>query len=86
MIATVLVAGIFAFMPIEKATTVHSTVQGTQLNNFKSVFVDDTISGNATGGCGAGNGGLAYWTVMNRTLSDGQKGGATNSGYYYRCN
>ena len=28
--ATVLIAGIFAFMPIEQATTVHTTIQGTQ--------------------------------------------------------
>ena len=69
LIATVMIAGIFAFMPIEKATTVHTTIQGTQLTEFKSVFVGDTSSQNATAGCGVGNAGLAYWTVLNSTLS-----------------
>lgn len=32
LIATVLVAGIFAFMPVEEAKAVHTTIQGTQLN------------------------------------------------------
>ncbi len=79
LIATVMVAGIFAFMPIDKATTVHTTIQGTQMNQFKSVFVEDTSVGNATGGCGASNAGLAYWTVLNRTLSSATAGEATNS-------
>jgi len=30
LVATVMVAGIFAFMPIEQASTVHTTIQGTQ--------------------------------------------------------
>ena len=55
-------------MPIEKATTVHTTIQGTELNNFKSVFVTLTTSQNATAGCGIGNAGLAYWSVFNSTL------------------
>ena len=55
-------------MPIEKATTVHTTIQGTQFNNFKSVFVTDTSAQNATAGCGTGNSGLAFWTVFNSTL------------------
>lgn len=29
--ATILVAGMFALMPVEKASTVHATIQGTQL-------------------------------------------------------
>ena len=32
LVATVMVAGAFAFMPVEEASTVHTTVQGTQLN------------------------------------------------------
>ena len=83
LIATVMVAGIFAFMPIEKAITVHttiqSTVQGSQLNQFATVTVLDTAVSNATGGCGAGNQGLAYWTVMNRTLSDITTTGVTTA-------
>jgi len=35
LVATVLVAGIFALVPIEQASTVHTTIQGTQLE-FKS--------------------------------------------------
>jgi len=32
LVATILVAGIFAFMPIEQASSVHTTIQGTQQN------------------------------------------------------
>jgi len=39
--ATVLVAGIFAFLPIQKASTVHTTIQG----NAMSKII--TVSGNA---------------------------------------
>ena len=70
LIATVMIAGIFAFMPIEKATTVHTTIQGTQLNEVAIVFIDDTLVGNATAGCGTGASGIAYWTVSNTTLND----------------
>ena len=79
LIATVLVTGIFAFMPIDKATTVHSTIQSTQMNQYKAVFVESTTIGNATGGCGSSNSGLAYWTVMNRTLSNVGPSALTNS-------
>jgi len=34
LVATVMVAGIFAFMPVEQASTVHTTIQGTQLKAF----------------------------------------------------
>jgi len=30
LVATVMVAGIFAFIPVEQASTVHETIQGTQ--------------------------------------------------------
>jgi len=32
LVATVMVAGAFAFMPVEQASTVHTTIQGTQQN------------------------------------------------------
>ena len=32
--ATILTAGLFAFAPIEKASTVHGTIQGNQLNQI----------------------------------------------------
>ena len=35
LVATVMVAGIFAFMPVEQASTVHTTIQDTQLT-FKT--------------------------------------------------
>jgi len=41
LVATVMVAGAFAFMPVEQATTVHTTIQGTQL-------IDRTDSASAT--------------------------------------
>ena len=74
LIATVLITGIFAFMPIEKATTVHTTIQGTQFNEVDVVFVDSTVTSNATAGCGSGNQGIAYWTVSNLTLADSGSG------------
>lgn len=40
LIATVLVAGIFALMPIDKASTVHTTIQGSQLNEAGAVSTD----------------------------------------------
>jgi len=58
LIATVLVAGIFAFMPVEKASTVHTTIQGTQINNVADQVATvcsanlntDTLVATATGG------------------------------------
>jgi len=79
LIATVLIAGVFALMPIEKATTVHTTIQGSQLTLFKTLFVTDTSAQNATGGCGVGNGGLAYWTVINSTLGASGTGAKISS-------
>jgi len=32
LVATVMVAGIFAFMPVQQASTVHTTIQATQQN------------------------------------------------------
>ena len=75
LIATVLIAGIFALMPIEKAITVHTTIQSSQFTNLKTVFVTDTSSQNATAGCGVGNAGLAYWTVTNATLANANAAG-----------
>ena len=40
LIATVLVAGIFALMPIDKASTTHTTMQGSQLNEAGAVDID----------------------------------------------
>lgn len=37
LVATVLIAGAFALMPVEKATTVHTTIQA---NTMKLVTVD----------------------------------------------
>jgi len=49
--ATVMVAGIFAFMPVEQASTVHTTVQGTQtvIAEITAAQVDGTVlDGGAT--------------------------------------
>jgi len=40
IIAAALVAGMFAFMPVEKATAVHTTIQGTQMTQSSSLFLD----------------------------------------------
>ena len=77
LVSITLVAGIFAFIPVEKASTVHTTIQGTQLTSFDVAFVDDTKTANATATCGITNGGLVYWTVSNSTLS--AAGGPTTS-------
>ena len=65
----VMIAGIFAFMPVDKATAVHTTIQGTQLNNVASAFTDSLIL-NATAKCDAGSF-LVYWTFTNATVQDG---------------
>ena len=70
LVSITLIAGIFAFVPVEKASTVHTTIQGTQFNEFKSVFVDDTSVSNATATCGSGSDGLVFWTVSNSTIGD----------------
>jgi len=54
----IFVAGIFAFMPVEKASTVHTTIQGTQINNVANQVATvcsanlntDTLVATATGG------------------------------------
>jgi len=38
LIAAALVAGMFAFIPVENASAVHTTIQGTQFNNVDSFF------------------------------------------------
>jgi len=78
LVVTVFVAGIFAFMPVEEASTVHTTlgsstqstnILNAQLNNAKSTFQTD-LSANATANCGTSGGGfLVYWTFSNRTVS-----------------
>ena len=73
----IMIAGIFAFMPIDKATTVHTTIQGTQLNNVASTF-DTDLSSNATAGCGSAGGSfLVHYTFTNGTeaLDDGSGAG-----------
>jgi len=48
LVATVMVAGMFAFMPVEQASTVHTTIQGTQMqivtddSNVLTVVAGDT--------------------------------------------
>ena len=84
LVVTVFVAGIFAFMPVEKASTVHTTLGTTtqstnilnaQLNNIKST-VQTNLQANATANCGtAGGGFLVYWTFTNVTLADLTTGG-----------
>ena len=39
--ATVLLAGMFAFMPVEQATAVHTTIQGTQMTQVSSLGLTD---------------------------------------------
>ena len=69
LVSIVMIAGIFAFMPVDKATTVHTTIQGTQLNNINSTF-DTDMSTNATASCGSAGGDfLVYWTFSNSTAA-----------------
>ena len=77
----VMIAGIFAFMPIDMASTVHTTlqsssaattqtgtIQGSQFNNVNSTY-DTDLSSNATATCSSGSF-LVYWTFSNSTLAD----------------
>ena len=66
LVSIVMIAGIFAFMPIDKATTVHTTIQGSQLNSIASDFTTDT-SINVTATCGGTAGFLVYYTFTNGT-------------------
>jgi len=83
----VLVAGIFAFIPVEKASTVHTTIQGTQLHEAGTVAGNmlstdlngDPITITSTGGdflvfCQTSNG-VGAGTI---TIADTGNGGATN--------
>ena len=62
----VMIAGIYAFMPIDKATTVHTTIQGTQLNNVATAAQTD-LSLNMTATCDGGTDFLVYYTFTNET-------------------
>ena len=74
LVVTVLVAGVFAFMPVEKASTVHTTlgsatqstdIKNAQLNNVKTTF-QTNMQNNASANCGTGGGGfLVFWTFTN---------------------
>ena len=63
----IMIAGIFAFIPIDKATTVHTTIQGSQLNNIQSTFQAD-LSANATATCSSGSF-MVYYTFTNSSIS-----------------
>jgi len=90
----VVIAGIFAFMPIDMATTVHSTlqsssatttqtgtIQGTQLNNVDTVY-DTDLSTNATAGCGASGGDfLVHYVFSNSSTSGEGPAGLTQLGW-----
>ena len=39
-----MIAGVFAFFPIDKASTIHTTIQGTQLNQFLTTTDNDLTS------------------------------------------
>ena len=60
----IMIAGIFAFMPVDKATTVHTTIQGSQLNNVKTNFQTD-LGLNVTATCGGTTDFLVYYTYTN---------------------
>ena len=66
----VMIAGIFAFMPVDKATTVHTTIQGSQLNDIDSTFQTD-LSANATASCAGGGDFLVYYVFSNGTTPTG---------------
>ena len=65
----VVIAGIFAFIPIDKATTVHTTIQGTQLNNVASTF-QPNLDANATATC-AGGDFLVHYIFSNSSVNGG---------------
>ena len=47
LVATVMVAGMFAFIPVEQASTVHTTIQGSQAQMQQGEDDTDRISGGA---------------------------------------
>ena len=75
----VMIAGIFAFMPVDKATTVHTTIQGTQLNNVATAAQTD-LSLNMTATCDGTTDFLAYYTFTNDTFGIGTGTGITQLG------
>jgi len=71
---TIIVAGIFAFVPIDEASTVHTTlassadvttITNAQFNNVNSTF-DSDLSTNATATCSTGSF-LVFYSYSNRT-------------------
>ena len=71
---TISIAGIFAFMPIDKASTVHTTlasstdvttITNAQFNNVDSTF-DTDLSSNATASCSTGSF-LVFFIYSNQT-------------------
>ena len=44
LVGIVMVAGIFAFMPVQQASTVHTTIQAGQSSLFSVTVTDDTTS------------------------------------------
>jgi len=87
LIATVLVVGIFALMPIDKASTTHTATEGSQLNEagavsgdmFSNTLSTDTVTITSTGDfrvfcqiSEAGEGGILI-------ITDDGDGGATNN-------
>ena len=61
----IMIAGIFAFIPIDKAATVHTTVQGTQLNNVAAIY-DRDLGTNSTATCASGDF-LVHFVFSNAT-------------------
>ena len=80
----VMIAGIFAFIPIDEATTVHTTLQSSSAATTQTTTItdnisntqlnnvnstyDDDLSSNATATCTAGTF-LVYWTFSNSTIA-----------------
>ena len=75
----IIIAGIFAFIPVDKATTVHTTIQGTQLNNVATAAQTD-LSLNMTATCSGTTDFLVYYTFTNDTNAAGQGTGITQLG------
>jgi len=65
----IVIAGIFAFIPVEKAITVHTTIQGTQLNNIASTF-QSNLDANATATCASGDF-LVHYIFSNSSVNGG---------------
>ena len=81
----VMIAGIFAFMPIDMASTVHTTLQSSSAASTQTTTIttniqntqfnnvnstyDTDLSSNATATCSSGSF-LVYWTFSNSTLAD----------------